>query len=129
MSGFPVDCYGALYWRAIKKAQTPTMWATQKCFPNITTINAGGTFISTYQVPIEDTRTLYLGHRAYRFPEWVNVPEQDEVQWFEIPTHDANGDWIRDDIVAQDIMVMTAQGPIVDRPRELLGTTDIRRQN
>jgi len=96
-----------------------------KMFPNITTINAGGTCISTYQVPIDDEHTLYIGHRAYRFPDWVSVPEQDEVPWFEIPTHDANGDWIRDDIVAQDIMVMTAQGPIVDRSQELLGTTDL----
>jgi 5,5'-dehydrodivanillate O-demethylase len=38
---------------------------------------------------------------------------------------DANGDWIGDDIVAQDIMVMEAQGPIVDRSLELLGTTDM----
>jgi 5,5'-dehydrodivanillate O-demethylase len=53
------------------------------------------------------------------------VPEQDEVPWFEIPVRDANGDWIRDDIVAQDIMVMTAQGPIVDRSLEQLGTTDM----
>jgi 5,5'-dehydrodivanillate O-demethylase len=95
-----------------------------KLFPNITTINAGGTCTSTYQVPVDDTHTLYIGHRAYRFPEWVPVPKQDEVPWFEIPTHDDNGDWIRDDIVAQDIMVMTAQGPILDRSLEMLGTTD-----
>ena len=95
-----------------------------KMFPNITTINAGGTCTSTYQVPIDDTHTLYIGHRAYRFPEWVRVPKQDDVPWFEIPTRDENGDWIRDDIVAQDIMVMTAQGPIMDRSLELLGTTD-----
>jgi 5,5'-dehydrodivanillate O-demethylase oxygenase subunit len=96
-----------------------------KLFPNITTINAGGTCTSTYQVPIDDTHTLYIGHRAYRFPEYVRVPEQAEVPWFEIPTHDRNGDWIRDDIVAQDIMVMTSQGPIVDRSREMLGVSDI----
>ena len=95
-----------------------------KMFPNITTINAGGTCTSTYQVPIDDTHTLYIGHRAYRFPDWVRVPKQDEVPWFEIPTHDENGDWIRDDIVAQDIMVMTAQGPVMERSLELLGTTD-----
>jgi 5,5'-dehydrodivanillate O-demethylase len=52
------------------------------------------------------------------------VPKQDEVPWFEIPTRDENGDWIRDDIVAQDIMVMAAQGPILDRSLEMLGTTD-----
>ena len=96
-----------------------------KLFPNITTINAGGTCTSTYQVPIDDTHTLYIGHRAYRFPEHVRVPAQPEIPWFEIPTHDQNGDWICDDIVAQDIMVMTSQGPIVDRSREMLGTSDI----
>lgn len=96
-----------------------------KIFPNITTINAGGTCISTYQVPVDDQHTLYLAHRAYRFPEWVETPRQDEVPWFEIPTHDRNGEWIRDDIVTQDIMVMTAQGPILDRSRELLGSTDL----
>ena len=73
---------------------------------------------------IDDTHTLYIGHRAYRFPEWVRVPKQDEVPWFEIPTRDEKGDWIRDDIVAQDIMVMTAQGLIMDRSLEMLGTTD-----
>jgi 5,5'-dehydrodivanillate O-demethylase len=96
-----------------------------KLFPNITTINAGGTCTSTYQVPIDDSHTLYIGHRAYRFPEGVRVPKQAEVPWFEIPTKDANGDWIRDDIVAQDIMVMTAQGPVADRSREMLGTSDV----
>ncbi|HEX9464892.1 MAG TPA: aromatic ring-hydroxylating dioxygenase subunit alpha [Alphaproteobacteria bacterium] len=96
-----------------------------KIFPNITTINAGGTCISTYQIPVDDTHTLYIGHRGYRFPDWVQVPRQDDVPWFEIPTRDQNGEWIRDDIVAQDIMVMTAQGPILDRSREWLGTTDM----
>src|SRR5262249_14158970 len=83
-----------------------------KMFPNITTINAGGTCTSTYQVPIDETHTLYIGHRGYKFPEWVDVPEQksEDVPWFPIPTHDADGNWIQDDIVAQDIMVMTEQG-------------------
>jgi len=34
--------------------------------------------------------------------------DQAAVPWFDIPTHERNGDWIRDDIVAQDIMVMTS---------------------
>ncbi|MSQ53077.1 MAG: hypothetical protein EXR28_14450 [Betaproteobacteria bacterium] len=37
-----------------------------KVFPNLTTVNRGGTCKSTFQVPVDDTHTLYLGHRAYR---------------------------------------------------------------
>ncbi len=95
-----------------------------KIFPNITTINAGGTCTSTFQVPVDDTHTLYIGHRAYRFPEWVSVPEQAEVPWFPIPVKDEQGRWIDDDIVGQDLMVMISQGPIMDRTLEVLGATD-----
>jgi 5,5'-dehydrodivanillate O-demethylase oxygenase subunit len=96
-----------------------------KVFPNITTVNGGGTCTSTFQVPVDDTHTLYLGHRAYRFPEWVTPPKQEEVPWFPIPIKDENGNWIDDDIVGQDLMVMIAQGPIHDRSKEILGTTDV----
>jgi 5,5'-dehydrodivanillate O-demethylase len=95
-----------------------------KIFPNITTINAGGTCVSTYQVPVDDTHTLYIGHRAYRFPDWIDVPTQTEVPWFPIPIKDEAGRWMDDDIVGQDLMVMISQGPIMDRTLEVLGTTD-----
>ena len=96
-----------------------------KVFPNLTTVNGGGTCTSTFQVPVDDTHTLYLGHRGYRYPDWVTVPKQTEVPWFEIPIKDEKGNWIDDDIVGQDLMVMMAQGPILDRSKEVLGTTDV----
>ena len=96
-----------------------------KVFPNLTTVNGGGTCTSTFQVPVDDTHTLYLGHRAYRFPEWVTTPRQDDVPWFPIPIKDEKGNWIDDDIVGQDLMVMMAQGPILDRSKEVLGTSDV----
>jgi 5,5'-dehydrodivanillate O-demethylase oxygenase subunit len=96
-----------------------------KVFPNLTTVNGGGTCTSTFQVPVDDTHTLYLGHRAYRFPDWVTAPKQEDVPWFEIPIKDEKGRWIDDDIVGQDLMVMIAQGPILDRSKEILGTTDV----
>ena len=53
------------------------------------------------------------------------MPKQDEIPWFEIPIKDEKGNWIDDDIVGQDLMVMIGQGPILDRSKEILGTTDV----
>jgi 5,5'-dehydrodivanillate O-demethylase len=47
------------------------------------------------------------------------------IPWFEPPTVDEHGRPILDYVLAQDALVWTAQGDIVDRSSETLGRTDV----
>jgi 5,5'-dehydrodivanillate O-demethylase len=96
-------------------------------FPFYTQTGRAGEPRSEYQirVPIDDTHTLHLCYQVYAAPPGLDVPVQDVVPWYEPPTVDEHGRPILDYVLAQDAIVWVAQGPIVDRDREVLGRTDI----
>jgi 5,5'-dehydrodivanillate O-demethylase len=95
-------------------------------FPFYTQTGKTGAARSEYQirVPADDTHTYHLCYQVYAAPPGVEAPPQDVVPWYEPPTVDEKGQPILDYVLAQDALVWYAQGPIVDRTKELLGRTD-----
>lgn len=95
-------------------------------FPFCTRVGSKGSPRSEFQlrVPIDDTHTYHICYQVYAAPPEVPAPHQDVVPWYEPPTADEHGRPILDYVLAQDMMVWTAQGPIFDRTAEVLGRTD-----
>jgi 5,5'-dehydrodivanillate O-demethylase len=96
-------------------------------FPFYTQTGRCGAARSEYQirVPIDDTHTLHLCYQTYAAPPEIPVPKQEFVPYYEPPTIDEQGRPILDYVLAQDAIVWTAQGDIVDRSQEMLGRTDV----
>jgi 5,5'-dehydrodivanillate O-demethylase oxygenase subunit len=96
-------------------------------FPFYTQTGKAGAARSEYQirVPIDDTHTLHFCYQTYAAPPGIDAPHQDGVPYYEPPTVDEFGRPILDYVLAQDAIVWTAQGDILDRSQEVLGRTDI----
>jgi 5,5'-dehydrodivanillate O-demethylase oxygenase subunit len=99
-------------------------------FPNVLALGSVGNSARTFQyqirVPMDDTHTLHLWYTAFIPPEGV-APEpvlMNAVHRFDVPLHDANGEYLLDITDAQDLMVWSVQGEIADRTGEHLGSTD-----
>ena len=69
--------------------------------------------------------TYHVCYQVYAAPPGIEAPSQDLVPWYEPPTVDDEGRPILDYVLAQDALVWTAQGEIVDRSQEMLGRTDV----
>ena len=100
-------------------------------FPNILATGTGGGDLWTMQeyqmrVPIDDEHTMHYWYTAYEPPPGVEVPRHliDRVPVYEVPTRDANGEYLLEIIDVQDVMAWETQGPIARRELEKLGTTD-----
>jgi 5,5'-dehydrodivanillate O-demethylase len=101
-------------------------------FPNILAVGSGGGKLwkmQTYQmrVPIDDENSMHYWYTSYDAPEGVEVPAKlrSRIPFYEARYLDDNGDFIRENIDAQDVMAWTSQGRIFDRTTEALGTTDV----
>jgi 5,5'-dehydrodivanillate O-demethylase oxygenase subunit len=92
-------------------------------FPNMNSFSSE----FMYRVPIDDTHTLHVFYTAYPQPPGENV-KQDRVPYYIVPPSvDEDGLPIWNELDSnggQDSMAWVAQGPIVDRSAEHLGTTD-----
>lgn len=99
-------------------------------FPNILAIgNAHPTwrqYSFQIRVPIDDSHTTHYWYDAFIPPAGSKSPERlfENVNLYDVPFVDEHGDFLTHYIYAQDIMVWTQQGPIADRTREGLGSTD-----
>lgn len=84
------------------------------------------TIRQTYQfgVPIDDTHTWHIQYFCYMFPHEVGVPEQDSVPYAEVPLKDERGEYILNNVLAQDVVAWYGQGEIMDRTREHLAVSD-----
>jgi 5,5'-dehydrodivanillate O-demethylase len=80
----------------------------------------------TYQlgVPIDDESTWHLQYFCYTFPEQIEVPVQQSVPYVEAPLRDADGQYVLDYVLAQDMVAWYEQGRITDRSQEHLGVSD-----
>jgi 5,5'-dehydrodivanillate O-demethylase len=102
-------------------------------FPNILAVGSGGgtgmwkQYVFQIRVPMDDTHTMHFWYHAYVPPAGADVPEHllDRVPIYEPPIKDASGEYMLEYIHAQDIMAWETQGPIADRSRESIGSTDI----
>lgn len=75
-------------------------------------------------VPIDDTTTWHFQYFCYVFPSELPVPKQGAVPYAEVPLKDANGEYILDYVLAQDMVAWSEQGEISDRTQEHLGQSD-----
>ncbi|HET9733078.1 MAG TPA: hypothetical protein VFP54_10425, partial [Acidimicrobiales bacterium] len=93
-------------------------------FPNY--VRVGGTIRNEFQirVPVDDTTTLHINYGAYVGPPGVDVEPQATVPYYEVPIVDPQGRPILDYILAQDMVAWWSQGPITDRTKERLASTD-----
>jgi 5,5'-dehydrodivanillate O-demethylase oxygenase subunit len=131
--GFDEFDYG-IYKRRLLEGQSEDAddWKTghPMVFPTILAVgNAGaGWRMHAFQirVPMDDTHTLHLWYNAYVPRDGARVPQKllDEVPVYDVPFLDAQGNYLIDLIDAQDIMAWVSQGPIADRSRETLGSSD-----
>jgi 5,5'-dehydrodivanillate O-demethylase len=99
-------------------------------FPNILAVGNGDEAARYYsfqiRVPADDEHTLHLWYNAYVPPKGVAVPPHllEKVHTYDVPWLDANGEFIVDNLDGQDMMAWITQGPIADRTRENLGSSD-----
>ena len=118
---------GVIYSKELGAEEDRVSEHSTVIFPFYTQTGKAGAPRSEYQirVPIDDTHTLHFCYQAYAAPPGVDVPHQEVVPWYEPPTVDEAGRPILDYVLAQDALVWTAQGDVVDRSLEVLGRTDI----
>lgn len=99
-------------------------------FPSTLAIGNAGTnwheYRFQFRVPIDDTHTLHLWYGAFVMPPGVTAPQRllDKVWTYDVPVKNDAGEYMLDTIYAQDIMAWETQGPVADRSREALNTTD-----
>lgn len=92
--------------------------------PNMLKVGGHGRYELQYRVPVDDTHTWHVWYQASVVPEGQEVPEQDPVPYYDMPLFDEHGDYLVGSINVQDVMAWVTQGPIAQRTREHLGTTD-----
>jgi len=95
-------------------------------FPTMLRVGARGQHRMQFRVPIDDTSTLHLWYTCWLPPDGRHAPPQVEVPVYEVPWRDARGDFIVDFVDGGDIMAWVSQGPIADRTRERLVSSDRR---
>lgn len=99
-------------------------------FPNMLAVGNGDEKTRYYsfqiRVPVDDDHTMHLWYNAYLPPKDAVVPKHltDKVHTYNVPFKDAHGEFIMDNIDGQDMMAWISQGPIADRTRENLGSSD-----
>ncbi|MFM0126144.1 aromatic ring-hydroxylating dioxygenase subunit alpha, partial [Paraburkholderia sp. RL18-101-BIB-B] len=98
----------------------PTMLAVGYASPQ------WGMYAFQIRTPMDDTHTLHLWYTAYVPPPGATVAPHllERVPVYEVPYLDKHGEYALDMIDAQDIMAWVTQGPIADRTKENLGSTD-----
>ncbi|HML08372.1 MAG TPA: Rieske 2Fe-2S domain-containing protein [Xanthobacteraceae bacterium] len=76
------------------------------------------------RVPIDDTHTMHYWYSCYRPKVGAVTPVQTDVPVYEVPWRDNDGNFIVDFVDGGDIMAWVTQGPIADRTRETLASSD-----
>jgi 5,5'-dehydrodivanillate O-demethylase len=93
-------------------------------FPFMLRVGSGNQHRMQIRVPIDDTHTWHLWYSCYRPASAAREVSQSEIPLYEVPWRNADGTHVVDTIDGQDIMACVTQGPIVDRTREILGSSD-----
>ena len=99
-------------------------------FPNMLAVGNGDEnsryFSFQMRVPVDDEHTMHLWYNAYVPPQGAEVPEHllRKVHVYDVPFKDEHGEFIVDNVDGQDMMAWITQGPIADRTRENLGSSD-----
>lgn len=107
-------------WRIGHPLVFPTMLAVGYASPS------WGMYAFQIRTPIDDTHTLHIWYTAYVPPPGKEVAQRlyERVPVYDVPYLNKQGEYALDMIDAQDIMAWITQGPIADRSKEKLGSTD-----
>jgi 5,5'-dehydrodivanillate O-demethylase len=99
-------------------------------FPNILALGNSDEKWRQFQfqirVPMDDEHTRHYWYNAFVPPPGADVPARllESFDVYDVPFRDQSGEFLLDTIYAQDVMVWCAQGPIADRTRERIGSSD-----
>jgi 5,5'-dehydrodivanillate O-demethylase len=124
--GFDVFEYGIVKRRVLEGgSEADDDWAVGHplLFPNTLRVGEHGRSRLQIRVPMDDTHTWHLWVSCYRF-DGVAMPPQEKVPLYDVPWRDERGEFIVDFVDGGDIMAWVTQGPIADRTRETLGSSD-----
>lgn len=92
-------------------------------FPNMLKHGGQGRYQFQIRVPVDDTHTWHIWYVCHR-PDGATIPANRDIVDYVVPFQDENGKFLLDFIDGQDIMAWVTQGPIADRTREKLGSSD-----
>ena len=122
--GFDEFDYGFVYKRLVEgMAESHPRWQTGRIclWPNA----LGPLRHCEWRVPIDDTHTLSVTWHFSRVPTECDPFVQTTIPSWEGPITDAlTGRWITSHVMNQDFVAWVGQGPIADRTKEHLGTSD-----
>jgi 5,5'-dehydrodivanillate O-demethylase oxygenase subunit len=131
--GFDEFDYG-IYKRRLLEGQSEDTddWKTghPMVFPTILAVGNASDSLRMHafqmRVPMDDTHTMHIWYNAYVPLNGAQVPQKllDEVPVYDVPFVDERGEYLIDLLDAQDIMAWVSQGPIADRTKESLGSSD-----
>lgn len=93
-------------------------------FPHMVRLGAGAQHRMQIRVPLDGTTTWHLWYGCYRAAPQASPPKQHVIPLYDVPWLDAGGRHITDSVDGQDIMTWVTQGPVADRTREILATSD-----
>ncbi|WP_018232963.1 aromatic ring-hydroxylating dioxygenase subunit alpha [Thioalkalivibrio thiocyanodenitrificans] len=93
-------------------------------FPCALRVGTGNQHRFQFRVPVDDTHTRHYWYACYLPPEGRSAPAQRQIPLYQVPWQDENGEFIVDFVDGGDIMTWVTQGPIADRTRELLVSSD-----
>ncbi len=125
--GFDIFKYGIIKRRILEGgSEQDDDWAIGHplVFPNMLRVGAHRQHRFQIRVPVDDTHTLHFWYSCYLPGEQADVPNQDIIPSYQVPWQDEKGEFIVDFVDGGDIMSWVTQGPIADRTRETLGTSD-----
>jgi 5,5'-dehydrodivanillate O-demethylase len=91
-------------------------------FPNILAVGNAREPSFQIRVPVDDTHTIQ--YRLLGRPTKDGGPARKEVEIIRLPLFEADGRIIADTVPKQDMMAWVEQGPISDRTKEHLVTSD-----
>jgi 5,5'-dehydrodivanillate O-demethylase len=93
-------------------------------FPLMLRVGSGAQHRFQIRVPVDDTHTLHYWYSCYLPRAGQEAPAQREIPLYEVPWRDPAGEYLVDFVDGQDIMTWVSQGPIADRTRERLVSSD-----
>jgi 5,5'-dehydrodivanillate O-demethylase len=113
------DSEDALSWQL---GSNPILFPYHLAF----TYNANPRIRRWYQigVPIDDYNTWHMTYYCWSFPAEIGVEKQTSVPYTELPLRDETGSTVLDYVLSQDMVAWYSQGPLVDRGKEHLATSD-----
>lgn len=125
--GFDVFEYGIIKRRVVEGgSESDDDWTIGHplVFPLMLRVGAGAQHRFQIRVPVDDTTTRNYWYSCYRPAAGVCAPAQDEIPLYEVPWRGPDGEFLLDFVDGGDIMACVSQGPIADRTRERLGSSD-----